>query len=87
MAKVYYVFKMWQGSRNGCASQIESRAQNQLMTAVGYSSDTEEIYKASWSLFQYDGLAAFKLSERSPLPPALCGKVLHGGQTQILNVS
>jgi len=30
------------------------------MTAVGYISDTEEIIKASWSNFQYDGAAAFK---------------------------
>jgi hypothetical protein len=56
------------------------------MTAVGYLSDTEEIVKASWSLFQHDGAAAFKLSERSPLPPALSGKDLPGGRTQILNV-
>jgi len=52
-------------------AQKESHAQNMPMTAVGYISDTEEIDKASWSLFQHDGAAAFKLSERSPLPPAL----------------
>jgi len=56
------------------------------MTAVGYSSDTEEIVKASWLLFQHDGAAAFKLSERSPLPPALSAKDLLACQTQILNV-
>jgi len=56
------------------------------MTAVGYISDTEESIKASWSHFQHDGAAAFKLSERSPLPPALSAKNLPGGQTQILNV-
>jgi len=56
------------------------------MTTVGYISDTEEIVKASWSLFQHDGAAAFKLSERSPLPPALSAKDLPGGRTQILNV-
>jgi len=56
------------------------------MTAVGYISDTEEIVKASWSLFQHDGAAAFTLSERSPLPPALSVKDLPGGRTQILNV-
>jgi hypothetical protein len=42
--------------------------------------------KAPCSLFQHDGAAAFKLSERSPLPPALSAKDLPGGQTQILNV-
>jgi len=57
------------------------------MTAVGYFSDTEEIVKASLSLFQHDGAAAFKLSERSPLPPALSAKDLPAGQTQILNVN
>jgi hypothetical protein len=56
------------------------------MTDVGYISDTEEIVKASWSLFQHDGAAAFKLSEKSPLPPALFAKDLPGGRTQILNV-
>jgi len=56
------------------------------MTAVGYISDTEEIFKASWSLFQHDGAAAFQLSERSPLPPAVSAKDLLGGRTQILNV-
>jgi len=56
------------------------------MTAVGYILDTEEIVKASWSLFQHDGAASFKLSERSPLPPALSAKDLSGGRTQILNV-
>jgi len=56
------------------------------MTTVGYISDTEEIVEASWSLFQHDGAAAFELSERSPLPPALSAKNLPGGRTQILNV-
>jgi hypothetical protein len=45
------------------------------------------VINASWSLIQHDCAAAFKLSERSPLPPALSAKNLPGGQTQILNVS
>jgi len=56
------------------------------MTAVRYISDTEEIVKALWSLFQHHGTAAFILSERSPLPPALSAKNLPGGRTQRLNV-
>jgi hypothetical protein len=56
------------------------------MTAVGYSSDTEEIVKASWSLFHHDGAAAFKLSEKSPVPPALTAKDFPAGRTPILNV-
>jgi len=86
MAKVHDFLEMWQGSQNPGATQKESHAQNKQMTAVGYSSDTEEIVKASWSLLQHDGAAAFKLSERSPLPPALSAKDLPGGRTQILNV-
>jgi len=55
---------MWQGSQNLSATQKESRAQNKQMTALGYISDMEEIVKASWSLIQHDGAAAFELSER-----------------------
>jgi hypothetical protein len=79
MAKVHDFLEMWQGSQNLRATQTESRAQNSQMTAVGYISDTEEIIKSSWSLFHHDGVAAFKLSERSPLPPALSAKNLPGG--------
>jgi len=86
LAKVHDFLKMSQGSQNLRATQKESRTQKMQMTAVGYISDTEEIVKASWSLFQHDGAAAFKLSERSPLPPALSANDLPGGRTQILNV-
>jgi len=86
MAKVHDLVEMWQGSQNLQATQKESRAKNKQMTAVGYISDTEEIVKASRSLFQHDGAAAFKLSERSPLPRALSAKDLPGGRTQIFNV-
>jgi len=86
MAKVHDFWEMWQGSHNLHATQKESRAQNEQMTAVGYISDTEVIVKASLILFQDDGAAAFKLSERSPLPPALSAKDLPGGRTQIWNV-
>jgi len=61
MAKVHDILEMFQGSQNLRATQKESRAQNKQMTAVGYISDMEEIVKASWSLFQHDGAAAFKL--------------------------
>jgi len=56
------------------------------MTAVEYISDTEEIVKASWSLFQHDGVAAFKLVQKSPVPPAWSAKNRPGGRTHILNV-
>ena len=86
MAKVHDFLEIWQGSQNLCATQKEPRAHNKQMTAIGYISDTEEIVKASWSLFQHDGAAALKMSERSPLPPALSPKDLPGGRTQLLNV-
>jgi len=60
MAKVHDFLEMWQGSQNLRATQKESHAQNKQMTTIGYISDTEEIVKASWSLFQHDGAAAFK---------------------------
>jgi len=56
------------------------------MAAGGYILDTEEIVKASWSLLQHDGAAAFQLSLRSPLPPALSVKDLLGGRSQRLTV-
>jgi len=86
MAKVHDFLEMWQGSQNLCATRNESRAQNMKMTSVGYISDTEEIVKALSSLFQLDGVAAFKLSEWSLLPPPLSAKDLPGGRTQVLNV-
>jgi len=46
----------------------------------------EEIFQASWSLFQHNGAAAFKWPGRSLLPPPLSAKDLPGGRTQILNV-
>jgi hypothetical protein len=86
MAKVHDFFEMWHGSQNLLATQKESRTQNKQITAIGYISDTEEIIKASWTLFQHDGAAPFKLSKRSPLPPAMSAKDLPGGRTQIFNV-
>jgi len=86
MAKVHDSLEMWQGRQNLRATQMESRAHTKQMRAVGYILDTKEIIKAFWSLFQHDGAAAFKLSERSPLPPAFSGKDIPGGRTQILNV-
>jgi hypothetical protein len=83
MAKVYDFLEMWQGSQNLPATQQESLAQNKQMTAVGYISNMVAIVKVSWSLFQEDGEAAFKLSERSLLPPAWSAKDLPGGRTQI----
>jgi len=63
MAKVHDFLEMWHGSQNLGATQKESHAQNKQMTTVGYISDTEEIVKASWSLFQHDSAAASRLTE------------------------
>jgi hypothetical protein len=86
MAPDHNFLEMRLGSQNLRATQKASRAQNKQMTAVGYISDTEEIVKASCSLFQHDGAAAFKLSERSPVPPVLSANDLPGGRTQFQNV-
>jgi hypothetical protein len=85
IAKVHDFLEMLWCSQNLHATQMESRAQDTQMTAIRYISDTEEIVNASWSLFQHHGAAAFKLSERSPLPPALSSNDLPGGRTQLLN--
>ena len=76
MAKDHNFLEMWQGSHTLCATQKESRARNNLMTAMGYISDMEEIVNASWSLFQHDGVAAFQFSEISAFPPPLSAKDL-----------
>ena len=87
MAKVHDFLEMWQGSQNLCATQKEFHSQNKQMTAVGYISDAREMVNPSWSNFQPVSAAAFKLSERSPLPPALSANILPGGRTPVLNVS
>jgi len=86
MGKVHNCLGMWPGSQNLHAPQKESRAQNKQMTAIEYISPTEEIIRASWSNFQHDGAAGFKLTERLPLPPALSAKTLPGRRAQVLNV-
>ena len=63
IAKVYNFLEMWQGSQNLRATEKECCTQNEQITAIVYISDTEEIVKASLSIFQHDGAAAFKLSE------------------------
>jgi len=70
MAKVHNFLQMWQGSQHLRATQKESRAPNQWMTAVGYIADTEEIVKSSCPPLYHDSAAAFKLLERSPWPLA-----------------
>jgi hypothetical protein len=86
MAKVHEVLEMWQGSQTLRATQKESGIQNEQMTALGYISDTEEIVKASRSNFHHDGVAVFKLLEKSHVPLALSAKDLPGERTQVLNV-
>jgi len=76
----------WHGSKTVHATEMESRAQNKQMTAVGYIADTEDILKSSWSNFQLDGAAACTSSERSPLAPALSAQDLNGGRTKVLNL-
>jgi len=63
MVKVHDILEMWQRSKNPRATREDSCAQNKQMTSLGYNSDTQEIVKASWSLFHDDCAAAFRLSE------------------------
>ena len=86
LAKVHDSSEMWQGSQNIRANEKESHAQSKQMATIGYIWDTVEIVRASWSLIQHDGAAAFKFSERSHLPSRLSAKDVPGGRTQILNV-
>jgi len=86
IAKIDNNLEIWEGSQHLCATKKELRAQNNPMTAVEYILDKEGIVNASWSLFQHDGAAAFKLLERSPLTPAFSAKDRPGGPTEILNV-
>lgn len=67
---------MRQGCQNLRASQKESHTQNKQMSPIGYSSDMEEIVNASWSTFQHDGVAAFNILERSPLPQVFLQRIL-----------
>jgi len=86
MAKIHDCLEMWRGCQNLRATQKESGTHNKRMTTVRYISDTEEILKASWSLFQHDGANALISSERSLLRPPLSTKEVPGGLTHILNV-
>jgi hypothetical protein len=86
MARIHHFLKIWQGSKKLRATQKETCTQTKQVTAIGYISDTEVIIKVSWSNFQPAGVATFKLSERSPLPPAVSANDLPGGQPQVVNV-
>jgi len=84
ITEVHNFLEIWHGSQNVPATQKQSRSQNKQMIAIEYISDTEDMIEASWSNIQHDGAAAFKLSERSPLPPSLSPKDHFGGQTHEL---
>jgi len=77
IAKIHDLLAIWQGSQNLCGTQKESWAQHKQMTAVRYVSNTEEMVYASWSNFLHDGVAAFKLSKRSLVLPALFSTTAH----------
>lgn len=87
MAKVHNISEMWQGSQYIHATQKESHTENTQMPPVGYILDTKEIMKASWSNYHADGVAAYTLSERSPLQWALLAMHLTQGRTQAANDS
>jgi hypothetical protein len=72
--KVHELLEMRQGNQNLRATQKDSCTQKKQRTAERYLSNTEEIAKASWSNFQHDCAAAFVLSERLSVPPALSAR-------------
>jgi len=74
--KVHDILEMWQCSQKPPVTQEESHTQYKQMTAVGYISDKDVIFKAPWSLFQHDGVTALVSSERSLLPPPSSAKDL-----------
>jgi len=86
MAKVHGFLEMWQGNQNLSPTQKEHHAENMQMTTVGFIPDTDKTFKGYWSNFQQDSAAAFKLSERLHVLPALSAKNFPGGKTQICNV-
>jgi hypothetical protein len=51
IAKVHDFLEIWQGSQNLHVIEMKTRAQNKQKTTLGYILHTEEIVKASWSLF------------------------------------
>jgi predicted nuclease of predicted toxin-antitoxin system len=85
MAKVHGFLEMWQDSKILRSTQKAAHAQNPQMTAMGYISDSEETVKSWWSAFQFDGAAAFQLTENSLLPLTLLQIDLSGGKTKVIN--
>jgi len=86
MVKAHDILEILYCSPKQHATQKESYTQHKVMSVVGYIPYLEEMLEVSWSLFQHDVVAAFKLSARSPLPPALSAKDIPGGRTQLLSV-
>lgn len=86
MANVQDFLDIQHCHHNQYAIKKESWAENKQITAVGYVSGMEEMLKASCALFQHDGVAEIKLSERSPLRPAVSVKDLPAGRTEISNI-
>jgi len=78
MTMVHNIFEMWRDSPNEYATQKESSAHNKHITAKGYFSKAEEIIKVTYSNFQHDGVAEFKLWARLYFPLALSARDLSG---------
>jgi len=86
MAKVHDFLEMRQCSQNLRATQKESRAQNNQMTAIGYISDTEEIVKYPGHSFNMM-VRLYLNCQNDHTCHHLCLQMnLPGGRTQILNV-
>jgi len=60
MAKVHNFLEMWQCSQNLHPTWKESWTQSTQTTAVGYISDTESMFQASWSNIEHDGASEYQ---------------------------
>jgi hypothetical protein len=79
MDKVLHFLETLQGSPTLCTTQQESHTPNKQITAEEYISAPEEIVKVIKLNLQHNGATAFKLSERSRVPPAFSAKDLSRG--------
>jgi len=70
------------GQQNLCATHKEAHAHNTQLTAAEYILHMEEIVKSSLSLCQHDSAAAFILSGRSSLPPAMSARTSQEDEIQ-----
>jgi hypothetical protein len=63
LPEVYDFLHIWHRRGNLQYTKRELFGQTKEMTAIGYISDTEEVVKVPWSIFQTDSAAALNVSQ------------------------